>query len=623
MHLFWIVVRHQPPPVRLPFNRALLVLTALTLAWVAPAAARAQDQALLRFDADTPLELQAGESTSTVVFNDSPEALTVTARALLDPAKSSGDSLRVPVTFDGASDPPNRAEVGSGGMATLEYDVPANATPGANGWLTLIGQSDGERIVVRRAAKVAAPSPQVETWQVVSRQWLPGTDDGDHVVGQPLPLAPTSDDCGELTPTTVLVSGDDTVAVKTRCVGGDLQLIAEDASPGEYKGKLKVGAASVELQLRRTMTVLWPIALILLGIVLALLTQGRTAQGWYAQQVWWLWRLPGKAAEADAQYTVAAQDQPWESYALEPVIAEENDATRDALRTIKRSVPFQLRYLPWPENFMAEERAAVLKRIVAMQTLVKQWPSMPAVFAAAQTRVSAQQYYLTRAQKLVQRILLILGAGGGRIDAAELTARCAEARALPAAADVIDDLERLAAYLAELESSADVRPPADARVLARARQLERQASATLAELSDSTKVPSEVGVLVDRAARLAARLPKPGPAPRGEDEITPETVAPLVELLTVPLSFVARIPGAIRGGGIQLGMAGVIVLTLAVGVLTGLAAIYYDKVWGDDWTDYAAAVVWGYAASTVIDPLVGAVRQLGARPGDGPAEAAK
>ena len=102
---------------------------------------------------------------------------------------------------------------------------------------------------------------------------------------------------------------------------------------------------------------------------------------------------------------------------------------------------------------------------------------------------------------------------------------------------------------------------------------------------------------------------------------SPAVPASALDLGALPLGLVRRATELLSGGSYPVGQSAVILVTLAVGVLSGLAVLYVDKAWGGSWTDYAAAFVWGYAASTVIDPIVATVRQLGTRPDDSPAQA--
>jgi hypothetical protein len=582
---------------------------------VAVGAAQAQEP-VFHFDAQTPIEL--GPTPVVVnVFNDGPRDLDVVrATASLDPdALKSGDrptSVRVQMDFGGGF-ATRGGTLPSTGQLRLRLVAPQKARSGSAGWLTVVAGSGAETLVARRAIKVAKKSPAaaVDTWKVTSTQSRPADHDGGKV-GSPLPLTATSRCVDVNTPSTDFVDGDRTVSVDFTCTDGKVQLRAGDfPGPGTYKAKPKIGDSVVEMEIRRTISMWWPVVLILLGFLLAMWAQGRLDQGWRMQQRWWLTRLPHRAAKEDVLYVVAARDTPWEKYELEPVIQKEADSASAQLDEIAQSRPLLLRYLPWPDGFMQAEREGVRKQIVAMDQLVRNWAGMPGTFAKANERVGKEPYYVTRAPKLVERALVIINAADLPVSADELTARCAEAKAVAGAFDVADDLDALDKYLVALEAISD-RPPEDRALLIRARQYEREARATLRESGDSTLVAAEVGPLVQRASRLASRLPRPD-ADTGEIEM--EAAGPS-ELLGIPLAAVRRLSEVLQAGRLGTGHATLILLTLAIGVWSGLAVLYNDKAWGGSYGDYVAAFVWGFGASTVIAPVVSAVKQLGTRPGD-------
>lgn len=584
----------------------------------------AEPQPVVRFDAETPVTLKSGGTADVALFNDSARSFAIQATASLDPSSDQTDGKRVSVAiaFDigsGFSDRATPTTLRFASRMRLRLTAPSNAPPGATGWLTVVATSDAQTVVARREIHVATPAPTVETWTVTSVQKSPWHDRGGDIA-PPLPLLPKTGCSGLGNPHTVLVSADHTVSITSRCVRNNLQLTASNFPPGTYKGKLAVGGASVGLEVRRTMTLWWPIALIILGILLAVVSQGRVDQGWRIQQRFWLRRLPPRAAKADTQYVVGAREMPWEKYALEPIIEEEVEAARESASQIAESLPLPLRFLPWPEGFRATERAEVRKSIAEMDKMVTQWPTMPPVFRAASEALAQESYYVKRAPELVARGLVIVGAAGLPVDGKELAARAAEAAALPTALGVVDDLEKIAEYLKALEADGVDGPAQDLDARVRARQYERQASATLAELSDATKVQSKVEPLIERAARLAARLPRPGGIAADGEQVAIQT-GRLATAVSLPLALIRRVSALLDGAGFYLGRSTLIVFDLAVGVLSGLAILYFEKAWGRSWTDYVAAVLWGYAASTVTSPIVATVRQLGAQPGDEAASA--
>jgi hypothetical protein len=603
------------------FARTLLnscVLLVLA-AGIAPTAA-AQMRRVVHFDSKDAVSIEPAGSEVVTLLNDSGTAFAIKVTGSLDPASDSATGEATPLglrvdTGAGFEVPGPKTELPAAGRMLIRVRAPGAASAGQSGLVTVVASAGSETVVARRQVEVATPEPTVDAWTTTSRQAVPTKETGgDLDASVPLSSESGCESLGD--PGTVLVSEDRTVAITSSCVDDGLRLTAADFGPGTYKGKLKVGAASVDLEVRRTLSIFWPIAFILLGILAAVWVRGRTDHGWLMQERRWLKKLPKDAAKADATYSAATTEAPWEPYEVTEPVKEEAAALGKRLDQVVDARTWWLRWLPWPEGFMASEREAIRKRTVELNELVATWASMPGVFAAARARVEAQPYYVTRAPRLVERALRVLGAEGLPVDARELAARCAEMAALPDAFDVVDDLERLDAYLTALERDSEPRPPEDDSLLVRARQYERQAGSTLAELRDATKVPDEAGRVVERAAKLASRLREPSSRREGMRTQTVDTAA---DLVTLPLGLFRRATSLFGDSGpLPLGHSAVFLVTLVVGVLSGLGLLYFGKAWGGSWTDFAAAFVWGYAASTVIDPIVSAVKQIGARPGDAP-----
>lgn len=609
------------------FVRALLkccVLFVVVYACGAADAAAREGQPPVHFDSEGAVTLVSGSAESVTVFNDSGEPFHIRASASLQPPEAGGKTRRIPIAADvgtGYKRLSGKTRIPATGQMKLRLSPPATIAAGQSGWLTVVATAGSQTVVARRPLAVPVASPEVDSWKITSVQGLPTHESGgDLDPAIPLSSASGCEALGD--PGTVLVSGNETVSISSTCEGGYLRLKAASFGPGTYKGKLKVGEESVELEIRRTLSIWWPILCVVLGVLAAMASQGRIDQAWRWQQRRWLWKLPKDAAKADAKYFVAAREMPWEAYAIEPAIEQEAKSLGQRLDDVAAQRSRLLRWLPWPEGFRAAEREEIRMRIAELAELIEKWPTMPTALAAALARVHEQPYYVTRAPLLVERALLIVGADGLPVDATELGSRCNEAVALPGALDVVDDLERLDAYVTALENDDSELEPDELALRNRARQYERQASATLAGLADSTRIPGEVGPAVKLGAKLASRLPKPGArAGAVDDRIQTQTAGAALDLGALPLGLVRRATELLSGGSYPVGQSAVILVTLAVGVLSGLAVLYFDKAWGGSWTDYVAAFVWGYAASTVIDPIVATVRQLGTRPDDSPAQA--
>jgi hypothetical protein len=265
---------------------------------------------------------------------------------------------------------------------------------------------------------------------------------------------------------------------------------------------------------------------------------------------------------------------------------------------------------------MKAERDAVRKGIVAADATVHGWPDTAAAFARAEDRLSQKTWYVVRAPALVTRVNQILNPSTSPIGLGEHEARQAEAATVPTALDAIDQLEELDRALTALEAASEPRPWSDRVTLQRARQLERQASSALVQLGDARQIVTEVAPLVARATALATRLPRPGEATGFQEEgvnvESAETPSPGIPFFSLVASAVQAVRTGLSGAGHLL----LVALTLVLGVWSGLAVLYNDKAWGASWADYAAALVWGFAATTVITPVLAAVKQLGTRAAD-------
>jgi hypothetical protein len=65
--------------------------------------------------------------------------------------------------------------------------------------------------------------------------------------------------------------------------------------------------------------------------------------------------------------------------------------------------------------------------------------------------------------------------------------------------------------------------------------------------------------------------------------------------------------------GPRVGTVVLVLVIVAIGILTGLPALYQGRAWGDV-LDFAAAFVWGFGTATVLIPAATALRTLSSRP---------
>jgi hypothetical protein len=599
---------------------ALLVVIAVCPATVAAAQEAPHP---VRIGAAEPIVL--GEDPVVVdLFNDGGVDVPVIAiEAYVRSSAGAGAITSVKVAFEvdlgsGFGSLGNGAEITATNRALIRLTRPANAPAPAVGQVRVVLSVNGTTIVVRQDLQIAAPAVTagVTTWMVTSRSSWPWQHDGGSL-GNPIPLATATDCTTAGSPTGVLATGDDTVSVSGSCEGAALHLVfGSIPRAGSYKGKLKVGDTEVDLELRRTFALWWPVLLILAGFAAALWSQGRLNQGWRGQQRWWLSRFPARATRADEQFHHASSGKNWETYQLAAAVDAKTTDLRDRLNTIAKSRSPLIRFLPWPDTYAQTERDAIRTEISTLESLIADWPTMAGALNTAHERLFSQSYYPRRAPAFAERIRQILIPGDAVLDVDELDSRRLETKAVPEAFTIVDHLEELDRYLQALEAVDGDRPSADLETLRRARQLERQASAELREITDARQVSSDVASTVRRATRLASRLPRPMPARADGSVVTETYVAAPDELHLSILGVLRRYVAATLGRGLEVGHTAMILLSLTVGVWSGLALLYTGKAWGESVRDFIAAFVWGFGSSVVLAPVVSAVKQLGTRPSD-------
>jgi hypothetical protein len=611
------------PAVR---TRVFQISFPVALATGLAAATAAAQEPVLQFDAVTPITL-GSEPVVVSVFSNSPQELrSLSLSASLDPPadRPNESPQSVPARVDTGSGFRTRREeliLPAGGRIRVRLVRPAGVRPGATGWLTVTAASSAGVVVARRAISVqsATLKPAVTAWKTTSVDGWPGGDGGGDV-GSALPLAVAC--TGAEGPTGYVAHRDEAIVISSTCTQRALRLRADRyPRPGTYSGKLEVGMTAVDLEVRRTMAVWWPVLMIVLGVVLALWTQGQLDSALRTGQWLAIKRLPRRARKADVAYAERADGTPWENYELEQPVKDAADGLSREHGEIARGLPRPLRWLPWPDGYMADEREAIQTKLAALEQLVRDWPALPDDFSAARDELMKRPHVVEHAPELVARALIVLGAADGPFDADELQSRRDEARALPAALSAVDELLRVRDYLGRFpDPPPDDWATGDQAALVRARQYGRQATAMLAAATDATLVEPEIRPVVERASRLASRLPEPSaPKRRGIGRARPQSAAAPA---LAPIVSLGRILETVRAGRVAAGPAAVVSLSLAIGVLTGLGALYFGKAWGAP-EDYAAALVWGFVASTITSPIVAVVKHLGTRARDAAAPASR
>lgn len=514
--------------------------------------------------------------------------------------------------------------VPAAGVASLRLTLPQPSPSSGDGWLTVVIEPQG--VVLRKQLIVGAtvPAAAVAEWATtVERKWPWGSFDGE--VGEPLPLATT---CPRTPPAAVVIANDSSVEVTSECqADGDLQLKVTGLTElGTYKGALEIGTKTVTVQIRHTLLWWWAAGAIAVGLLIALWTQGMADHGWTFQQPSWLRKLEKRAQETDFAYDEKSSGFPWEAYRITPASLAESSRLKAKLDGIVKSRPRLARWLPWPEDFMKRERADLRDGIAKLAEFVEAWPEMPQVFAKVSNSLhSAPERYGRLAPKFALRTTELL-VGKPDLSFDELSARRDEATAASEVFLTVDQLDLVKAFLAEFDrpDAVELPDPGDRETIGRARRLVRQAEASLRELGDATKITSEVAPVVQKAARIASQLPIRVvvlTAPPLREGVAQETAAE-PNILNLPLLAAHWFSRTFSAHRFALGQLSLIAVTAMIGIWSGLALLYVDKAWGT-FADFASAVAWGFAATTVVTPIVNAIRQLGARPTDSNPESAK
>jgi hypothetical protein len=269
---------------------------------------------------------------------------------------------------------------------------------------------------------------------------------------------------------------------------------------------------------------------------------------------------------------------------------------------------------------MKVEREDVRQGIAKLARFVEDWPDMHDTLNKVSTSLhTAPERYGRLAPKFAVRVAELL-VGRPDLSYDELVARRDEAAAAGKVFLAVDQLDRIKTFLAPFDdASAGPLAEADARVQARARQLVRRAEALLRDIGDARKIDTDIVPVIAQAARVASSLPVHVPGKTAEEDLVKETVVPQspfgVNLLELPLLAARWFGRALSGRQFALGQLALIVVTAVIGIWSGLALLYVDKAWGS-FADFASAVAWGFAATTILTPIVGAVRGLGTRPTD-------
>ena len=133
----------------------------------APNATAAADSSVSFADA-TPVSL-GGKPIAVTLVNNTAEAWTVSVSAHLNTGDDGTKTVSIPVTGAPKSIQPSGSSVFTIGPA------PSNISSGS-GFVVATAKKGSQTVVVRRAVKLATPTPAAKKWSGSSRRLLPGGD---------------------------------------------------------------------------------------------------------------------------------------------------------------------------------------------------------------------------------------------------------------------------------------------------------------------------------------------------------------------------------------------------------------------------------------------------------------
>lgn len=584
----------------------------------------------LVFSTTDQVTVSTSEVTTVTLLNNDPNDTYYLndASALLYPP----DDPTHPVTFlvgHGGAVPP-----ASSAQLTM---TATGAKAGSTGWLTVTaGPEKGRSTLVARlaiATASATAAKPVPSWSVTSTNDSATTD---------VPLV--AGDCSTV-PTTlgaVLVDGDRTVTVagsQPPCTGKatSFALTFDSAHIGKYTGDLRVGDATVSLTYVRTLSLFWPLLMIVLGMLGALWVFARNDRAWVRDQRRWIKELTENAAAADATFVAKAAPgaEPgtvppaWTNYRISTAATAERKDLGQTLRDITKRRGWIPRVI-FPTGYKTQERNELLARIKKAEQTIDAWPDVPDRLVKLQQGITPTLFADAPTVKgLVHQVL----AGTAPIEtlddvaAIEGLAQCWE----PAAA-AIQTLKTQQALLTDITHTYRW-GTYDRDLLARSKATNN----TLLALVGRSTTAKGIADLAPRIAALdedVAGLPVPRQPTAPTEPAEPiESIDRMLyfalpagvmtnnsalSLVTGTVSEVlGRVKAAASSVGAPLLSMLAVVLSLFVAVASGVPTLYSGQAWGS-LADFVAAFVWGFTAAAVLTPITAALQRVGTRVADQP-----
>jgi hypothetical protein len=588
-----------------PMKRVIAgAATGLVLAVVVPAPVRAASD--LTFDGGTSVSLTPGATVTVTLTNDSPTPYDVSLHVV---GRDGAGIISVAV--------PPTVTVAAGAVAA----VPLRAQPDASALTGYVVATTGDNGPVARqrfTVGAAVPEPLTDKWRVTSYRLNGGTHD------YYLPLK-ANRSCPAATVGGLVRDGGGATSVTATCTpqGVRLSFPNLDHRVGDYTGTIDLDPAddqkgAVTLTLRRTDNWPLPLAVLIIGIGVALLAarqSGRLNTLSKAEED--LLRVRAGAVTAAERFTAKAGTAGWASYTFEPAFGDRADATEASLRSLRRA------FGPLDDKDETFQRA--LGDTATLRRIAEAWPAFADRLAdlAAALPVAAtiaagdrpggaatpEPALLAPARELL---------GGERLDfdaildrVALVDATATVARRWPADAAAVKHLEQRADLIEAAIRDAGPEHRPDLSKVNEAREAISRAHLTMWEATDPAGYrPGDDLTAADGVLDgLSWYLPDENLAAAGAQHRSPArrrdaSASDLKQTLDAPLRRLRRVAAARWTGNLL-----VLLVTVAVTVVSGLALWYDDKPFGT-LPQYLTLLLWGFTAQAALTSLAAALDPL-------------
>lgn len=584
-----------------------------------------------KFDGNSALEL-ADKPVPFTIKNDTQKNWhVIVSGSVLHP---DGKSMPLSVGLSGAQVVTERMEFDLGHVDKRELFVSFVGSPpkAARGWLRLIATSSGatverQRPVVRASSTV---SPAVASWNLTRIGHLIG---GVDVSGTEVPIKGAGACPSDLEPVEVVVgTGTHSATLAGTCKSGDngtrvLSLTMPDLKYGNYTGTWTVGDDKLAFTIRSTRAAGLAVVLLLAGILLAVVLRGSNSNAIRRQLHSSLRSLQG-----DAKTT---EDRPnrdpkfVEANPLVSVVEAERDRLRAELRNVVPAgrAEKRLRWVSWvipfPEARATPVYDAVKARVNRLEMLVEGWDEYAKAWLELRAIGPGVSASFELARALGEKLQGIIDSKApGKIDLHfidEMLERVAEVRGAGTAQEFLARIKALADARERHEAVFEREPakygPLERQFLAEAHVGYRRVRARLlrvdscADLADAELIQliDEWQNALDALPRLpvvtAMHVEMEGELAQAQSFLTLPSVEPLLKVLLSVRAW-AREKAEPFGTAASVGVP--IVAAVIVAIITGLQALYFDKIWATP-LDMSLAVIWGFTTAAVLSPLFQAI----------------